>query len=686
MKTPLIVIFVCAVDLFLLTSLKLQAQIIKDESDELAEETLPMELDDEESFSMENVNENVQQNLELNLATDIDLASLNILSAEQIRTLLSHRKENGDFLSIYELQSLNGFDESTIRRLIPYIRVRPPSEVIDKSLFKYVINESDNYALLLISQNVEKKAGFTKDDDDQRFRGSPQRVLVRVRSSATNNFSFGLTAEKDEGERFSWDRKNRTFLFDYISFHAQLKNKGRIKNIIVGDYQCQFGQGLTWGGGNAFGKGAETILTLQKPSIGIIPYTSSYEAGRFHGLAVTYGITTAMNLSLMGSIQPRDAGIAEGEDFRRARSIQTTGLHRNMKEMSGKHQLKEQMIGGALEWNEGRLHSGVTAQLMRFNADLAPRRSPYNQFAFHGRRNLNAGGWVGYSIHNVSLFGEFSRSVIQSGSGWIIGSLISLSKKLDVSLLYRNHSPRFQPFYTNAFSESTRPQNEEGLYWGWKYKFNRRWQFSGYIDYFRFPWLRFRAYSPGGGSEILVRTEWKPARGTTIFVQLREEVKQRNSAENLAPAYSVGKTVKRNIWLNVDYKISPELRMKSRVQACTFKDDVNLSKGLLAFQDVILQIRSFRVTARYAIFDTDSYDARLYAYENDVWLSYSLPPYFGKGVRKYLMLQWKANRSITFWLRYANTRFVDRDVIGSGVDLIEGNTRNDIKFETRVTF
>ncbi|MFI5135500.1 MAG: hypothetical protein ACHQD9_06580, partial [Chitinophagales bacterium] len=37
--------------------------------------------------------------------------------------------------------------------------------------------------------------------------------------------------------------------------YLQVQNKGKIKNLIIGDFQNQFGQGLTLGGAFAMGKG-----------------------------------------------------------------------------------------------------------------------------------------------------------------------------------------------------------------------------------------------------------------------------------------------------------------------------------------------------------------------------------------------------------------------------------------------
>jgi hypothetical protein len=102
-------------------------------------------------------------------------------------------------------------------------------------------------------------------------------------------------------------------------------------------------------------------------------------------------------------------------------------------------------------------------------------------------------------------------------------------------------------------------------------------------------------------------------------------------------------------------------------------------------QDITWSIRRFQISARYALFDTDNFDNRQYVYENDVWLAYSLPAYFGTGIRNYVMLEYKLAKHITIWLRYSTMHHADRTESGSGMDLIQSDKINDVKFQLRVT-
>ena len=80
-------------------------------------------------------------------------------------------------------------------------------------------------------------------------------------------------------------------------------------------------------------------------------------------------------------------------------------------------------------------------------------------------------------------------------------------------------------------------------------------------------------------------------------------------------------------------------------------------KGFLLYQDLIWKWGfSTKLTARFALFDVSDYEARLYAYENDVLGFFSIPPYSGTGTRSYLILQFRALSFLDGWLRLAQTR------------------------------
>ena len=88
----------------------------------------------------------------------------------------------------------------------------------------------------------------------------------------------------------------------------------------------------------------------------------------------------------------------------------------------------------------------------------------------------------------------------------------------------------------------------------------------------------------------------------------------------------------------------------------------------------------------YAVFETDSYDSRIYAYENDVLYGYSIPALYYKATRFYINLHRKLGRNADCWLKYGVSSYRDRDELGTGYEAIDGNKRSEIKAQLRVVF
>lgn len=635
----------------------------------------------------DNLAQLLSQPLDINKASDEELRFLKVLTEEQIKSLVDYRLMNGYLLSIYELQAIPGFDLATIQKITPYIQVRDPASSINRSLWQRVKDESDNYFIMRYERMLQTKEGFRSETDaDDHFKGSPDKLSIRFRTSRPGDFSFGFSAEKDAGEQMIWNQSQHQYGFDYLSFHAQLQNKGRLKNLIAGDFQSQFGQGLMIGGIFGMGKGGETITTTRRSNIGHLPYTSFSEAGNLRGIATTVEVAQNIYWSGFYSRTRRDAQVNDSiQETAIISSLVTTGLHRNEKELAKRRTTGEQNFGSVIQYKTHNVDAGILYNQINYDAPVIKTATLYNQFIFSGTCNENIGSYLNFTLRNASFFSEFSHS-LHGGNACIAGVLWNLSPRVDLAMVYRNYGRSYHAFYSNAFAEGSTTQNERGTYWGWKYTFNRRLNVTGYIDLFQFAWLRYRIYTPSDGDEWLVRVNYQPSRKTTLFAQVREEAKTRNIATPSSTLYTTGEGKKYNYWLSCDIGASDHVRFKTRLQFSSYSIQHQTTNGMVLMQDIRFNMRKFEVTARYALFDTDDYDNRQYVYENDVWLAFSLPAYYGKGIRRYILLEYKLNSYISFWLRYADTRYTDRDSVGSGVDETDGNVRSDLKFQTRIKF
>ena len=88
------------------------------------------------------------------------------------------------------------------------------------------------------------------------------------------------------------------------------------------------------------------------------------------------------------------------------------------------------------------------------------------------------------------------------------------------------------------------------------------------------------------------------------------------------------------------------------------------------------------------MFDTKTYNARIYTYETEVLYAYpNTIAFYDKGARFYAMLRYTVNRHIDLWFRFAQTYYTNPNkVIGSGLDAITGNRKTDLKVQVRYRF
>lgn len=654
----------------------------------LVDEILAVQDDD---FNYQELYENLAQLLSnpvnLNLITKEQLQALFFLTDGQIQSLLTYREEAGPFLSVYELQSVPGIDRAAFTKLIPFVMVADPTSGINRSLWQRVVKEKNNYLVFQFDRTLEEKKGYKNDTPlSSQYAGSPNRIYTRFRTSHAGDFSFGFTLEKDAGERITWDPSKQQVGPDYLSFHAQVLNKGKLKNLIVGDYQAQFGQGLILGSAFGIGKSAEAVTTIRRPNIGFMPYSSLYEAGYFRGAALTYSINRRLAIHGLFSLRGRDGNLNTDStaDQSLISSLGYTGLHRTISEIRNRNILNESNIAAILSYKQKSLDVGAIIHHTEFSIPILRAPTVYNQFYFQGKQNTNVGTFLNYSYKSLAFFSELSYTFDQ-GIAITTGIISNLTAKLDMSLLLRKFDRDYQSFYSNALSESSTPQNEQGVYWGWKYLFNKKYSFSGYVDLFQFPWLRYRSYVPSSGNEWLLRFNYKPTRSILLFVQAFEETKVINLAteNNL---YQTAPGVKRNYWINLDYSITPAITLKTRAQFNTYKLNGSQTQGMALLQDITWQHKRLSISGRYALIDTDTYDNRLYVYEKDVWLAFTFPAYYGVGVRNYILVQYSFTRDLDVWLRWGHDRYTDRETIGSGGETINGNTQNDLRFQARIRF
>ncbi|MDR2652994.1 MAG: helix-hairpin-helix domain-containing protein [Prevotellaceae bacterium] len=640
----------------------------------LVEEVAASNEDENSEIDLEQIYEQFANLLtspvDLNTATRADLEQLYVLSDFQISSLLEYIQNNGKMLSKYELALIHGFDDVLAESLYPFVTVESDngySVKSDTAKFKTMISRGRHQFITRAKQLVEKQAGY-KDDATTKFQGSPMSLYARYTYQYADRLKWNITTEKDAGEKY----------LDFISGYVQYNSKKFLKRLIVGDFQAQFGQGLVLWNGFGLNKSVSGT-TVRKRARGVYGYSSTDENKYFRGAATNMEFDK-FNISIFASHKNRDATIADSANTI-FKTLQTTGLHRTDSEIDGKNSVSETALGGNVNYEHKNLRVGISGIWHKFGTDYVRDLQPYNMFELNKSSNFNYSADAQWMWKRMILFAETAFDSNRKNAS-LVGATFGLEQNIQLSLLYRNYARDYQSLYAQSFSDGTKTQNEEGFFINATFSPLRNMTFSGYFDIFAFPWLKYRINAPSEGYSYAFRIDYALSYKLKMYVN----VKQKNNKENYTPEDAhIAQTVDKSnfhINYNINYTLFGKLMMQNRIEYATSKrGNEEREKGIMIFQDIAYHFTAIPldVSLRYAYFDTDSWNTRIYAYENDMLYAYSVPAYYMKGQRFYLNLRYSITKRIGFWLKASQTVYKNRESTGSGTTKIDSNKQTEIK-------
>jgi hypothetical protein len=645
------------------------------------------DLETEDDSYLQQMMQLIKNPIALNDADVADLNQLRILTPIQIQSFILYRNLVGKLIDVYELQAVPGWDIVTIQKIRPYISVSTQVSVV--GALKTRLKKGDHIFLFRLSQVPERSKGYLIDSSTATnfYPGSPQKILVRYKYSYKNLFQYGIVAEKDAGEQFFKGKQKQGF--DFYSAHIFIKKIGIIKAFAVGDFTINLGQGLTQWQSLAFKKSVD-VINIKREADVLRPYNSAGEINFHRGIGITVAKKN-WQLTFFGSFRKIDANFVADtsqtqDDF--ISSLQTSGYHRTKSEIHDKAIQRQLAFGGNFSYQIKRLHLGANAVEYKFKLPLVKSADPYNKYALNGSSFGNYSFDYSYTFRNMHFFGEaaFSSSFSKA---FINGLLISASSKVDLSLLYRNISKSYQSLYAYAFTEGTYPTNEKGVYAGISIRPNNVWRIDAYADFYKFPWLRYRVDAPSTGSDYLIQLNYKPNKQLEIYTRYHAESKAINVNAASLTLSPVVQQPKKNWRTQISYKVNTYLTIRNRTELVWFdKGGIAEEQGFLTYFDFLYKpmLKPFSGSIRLQYFETDGYNSRLYAYENDVLYSFSIPVFYDKGYRYYVNLNYDVNKKISLWIKWAQTLYKDKTLVGSGLDEIKGGTKSEIKLQAAYKF
>ncbi len=561
------------------------------------------------------------------------------LSDYQYYQLQLYLENYGEIASIYELDGIEGFGREERERLGQIVTV---AHVPDNSdLWKNIFKRGKSKMLVRYGRILERQAGY----DTSRvahYAGTPGHAMFRYTFDTQGRFSFKISGEKDPGEQFF--RGKQRYGFDFYSGSACIQDVGILKKAVVGDYRLNFGQGLALGTSLMSGKGGGAG-NVRRFSTGIRAIAPTSESDFLRGCAATLG-NSHVSGTLFAGRTFGSTNNALGADFSYRHKLFRAGIR-------------------AVAYSSTDTADTTFAEKLR---------SSFVPTGFNVAADYQA------ILFKQLLFGEIG--VNQNGAvGVLQALLLNPIPTLKIAVIFRHYGNHYTNPLGHAFGTNSSNSGETGFYFTGDYVLSRHVTLNLYADYYRLTTLTYRTDSPVQGLDLGLSGEINITRNSMLNVKYSFRSKPENNPESVyyKQIQEHHKHKIRLIWSN-----SPlaALKLKTEFDWVLNRYPMNRVRrsGILLYQDIALNFPkpSISIHVRAAYFDTDSYDERLYAFENDVYYAFNIGSYYYKGIRGYIVLRYKY-KWISIWLRVAQTYYIDRQVISSGMTRIDKPHKTEVK-------
>jgi hypothetical protein len=207
-----------------------------------------------------------------------------------------------------------------------------------------------------------------------------------------------------------------------------------------------------------------------------------------------------------------------------------------------------------------------------------------------------------------------------------------------------------------------------------------------YFDTWRIPWLTYAWDSPSTGWEGLVQLDYTPKKRSMMYLRFQRKSSSGSRVDAVSGLMLPREVARSKLRYHLRHQLTTHLVSDTRLEYVDARSD-GTSRGVMVYQDIGYQLRGLplRFDIRLALFDTDDYESRIYAYEDDLLYVFSVPPYYSKGYRTYLNMKYSAGRT-DFWFKLARTGYADKQAIGSGLNEIRGSNKTTLYLQMRLRF
>jgi len=566
------------------------------------------------------------------------------LSDFQYYQLQLYIEQFGQLVSIYELAAIEGFSQEEITRLAPFVTAVPlPGK---RDFFKDFFSKSRTSFFARYGQILEKQAGYDTSRSSH-YDGSPGHACFRLNFETQNRLFFKFAGEKDAGECFFRGKQRQGF--DLYSGSLSVKRMGIVSGAVVGDYRLNLGQGLVLGSSLLSGKGGG-VAAIRRFSTGIRAVALTNESDALRGGAVTLG-NARYSGTLFAGRQLGTLQNSAGADF--------GYRHRNF-------------TLGARVVAHSTTDTGSTKTVWQSSFHPTALNAAIDYHAII--RRVIAAGEIAVNEHaRIALLQSF---------------IFNFTPTSRFAVVLRHYDKYYSAPLGSAFGSTANNAGETGIYLVNSTILGHRCTFDLYGDYYRLTWLSYRTDAPVSCIDAGAALHLELSRSSSIHLRYYWKSKPENDPGSMK-VKQLREHDRHRIRLQWTNTPLASLKLKTEVSWLCNRYPMRQEhySGLLLYQDAAWSFPKpdLAVHLRIAYFDTDRYDERLYAYEDDLYYAFTIGSYYYKGVRGYVLLRYKY-QWISIWLRLSQTYYTDRNSISSGHTYIDKPHKTELKIQVMFSF
>lgn len=590
--------------------------------------------------------------ININRATLRELLRIPFLNQQTAGSIIRHRREIGQYSGKTDLLEAAALSEELVDAILPYIEFQSRRRL---AVFDYRFR---------IAGALHKTRAFV----EKRY-GNPLYVYQRIRWRPNPDVQVGLIWEKDIGENN---------ILDFGSFHFKYHWRKAKSHIQIGDYNIEAGQRLVF----SSTYGSPLVIANAQPFTAT-PFRwrskSAVDENAFlRGILWDYSPGAATKITMAYSRHSLDATLSP--DSQMVASMYTAGYHRSESEEKKRDLVDERIIAAMLNRSFAKGHAGLLAANVHYSLPIEQNEAqPRDQFNYISAY---------YSMQKRLLHLQGEAAFLEGKYPAIQQTLFLRSRDIPIAfgtLIYYYH-PAYWAFHGRGFGKTgAPPMNEYGYFQSITARMLPKTKLAAYFHHARpvsasgaFPFVRSTYQIQLGQSlrkiDMLFRFTNRLRRGPIVD-------------PNRNFAITGLKTSILRLHLTAAVSRSCQLSTRFEMSWAKAEGQAQSGNGFNFYWDVRLRPhKNLKLQLRWTQFDVPGFDFRLYEFENDLPGSFRNILLTGRGYKWFFLMSLRLLENWRLAVKYRHMVYPDTPTIGSGLNTILGNRRQELRFQIQAVY